>query len=214
MGRAEALTRNVGAFARFLEVAARQNGQVTNVSAITRDAAVSRQTVQTYFDVLVDTLVGYWVRPWKLKQATKQVAGPKFYLFDTGVTRALSQRLPYPPIDEESGALLETFIFNEARAFLAYSGLRYPLHYWRTYDGAEVDLLCETRSGFVAVEVKVASRWERRHQRGLARLREHLGTKLTTYGVYRGAATQNWGETQVLTVPDFLRALWDGDILS
>ena len=125
MGRAEALTRNVGAFARFLEVAARQNGQVTNVSAIARDAAVSRQTVQTYFDVLVDTLVGYWVRPWKLKQATKQVAGPKFYLFDTGVTRALSQRLPYPPTDEESGALLETFIFNEARAFLAYSGLRY-----------------------------------------------------------------------------------------
>ena len=211
--RAEALTRNVGAFARFLEVAARQNGQMTNVSAIARDAAVSRQTVQTYFDVLVDTLIGYWVRPWKFKQATKQVAGPKFYLFDNGVARALSQRLPYPPTDEERGALLETLIFNEARAYLAYTGLRYPLHYWRTYDGAEVDLFCETRSGYVAVEVKAATRWERRHQRGLARLREHLGAKLTSYGVYRGTTTQSWGVTRVLPVRDFLRALWDGDIL-
>ena len=89
--RAEAFTRNVGAFARFLQVAARQNGQVTNVSSIARDASVSRQTVQTYFEILVDTLVGSWVHPWKLKQATKQVASPKFYLFDCGVARALSQ---------------------------------------------------------------------------------------------------------------------------
>lgn len=211
--RAEALTRNLGAFSRFLEVAARQNGQTTNVSAIARDAAVGRQTVQTYFDILIDTLIGYWVRPWKLKQATKQVSGPKFYLFDNGVARALSQRLPYPPTDEECGALLETLVFNEVRAYLAYSGLHYTLHYWRTYDGAEVDLLCETSTGYVAVEVKAARRWERRHQRGLARLREHLGDKLTGYGVYRGERSQSWDQTRVLPVMDFLRALWDGDIL-
>ncbi|MFC1525708.1 ATP-binding protein [Candidatus Latescibacterota bacterium] len=211
--RAEALTRNVGAFARFLEVAARQNGQVTNVSAIARDASVSRQTVQGFFEILIDTLVGFWVRPWKLKQATKQVASPKFYLFDSGVARALSQRLPYPSTDEESGALLETLLFNEVRAYLDYQALHYPLHYWRTYDGAEVDLLCETRNGYVAVEMKASQRWERRHLRGLNRLRESLGDRVTCYGVYRGARSMSWGHTRVLPVLDFLRALWDGDIL-
>ncbi len=75
--------------------------------------------------------MGFWVRPWKLKQATKQVGSPKFYLFDCGVARALSQRLPYPPTDEESGALLETLVFNETRAYLAYHGLHYKLHYWQ-----------------------------------------------------------------------------------
>ncbi|MBN2551739.1 MAG: ATP-binding protein, partial [Spirochaetales bacterium] len=50
--RMEALTRNVGAFSRFLEIAARQNGQVTSISNIARDAAVARTTVQNYFDIL------------------------------------------------------------------------------------------------------------------------------------------------------------------
>ncbi len=54
--RAEALTRNVGAFARFLEIAARQNAQVPNAAGIARDAGVSRTTVQNHFEILVDTL--------------------------------------------------------------------------------------------------------------------------------------------------------------
>ena len=57
--REEALTRNFGSFARFLEIAARQNGQLTNTAAIARDAGVARQTVQGYFDILIDTLIGY-----------------------------------------------------------------------------------------------------------------------------------------------------------
>ena len=163
--RAEALTRSIGSFSRFLEVAARQNGQVTNLSAIARDAAVGRSTVQNYFEILEETLVGHWVHPWKLKRATKQVAHPKFYLFDCGVARALSGRLPYPPAPEEEGPLLETLLYGEIRAYIAYAKLRYPLFYWRNYDRVEVDLLCETRRGFVAVEIKSAARWERRYNR-------------------------------------------------
>ena len=48
----------MGGFSRFLEIADRQNGQVTNVAAISRDAAVSRSTVQNYFEILIDTVIG------------------------------------------------------------------------------------------------------------------------------------------------------------
>ena len=212
--RAEALTRSIGSFSRFLEVAARQNGQVTNLSAIARDAAVGRSTVQNYFEILEDTLVGHWVHPWKLKRATKQVAHPKFYLFDCGVARALSGRLPYPPAPEEEGPLLETLLYGEMRAYLAYTKLRYPLCYWRNYDRVEVDLLCETRRGFVAVEIKSAVRWERRYNRGLERMRTELGAaQVRCYGVYRGTRSARWDDIAILPVMDFLRRLWDGDIL-
>jgi predicted AAA+ superfamily ATPase len=103
--RAEALTRNLGGFARFLEVAARQNAQLTNAASIARDVGVSRQSVQNWFEILVDTLLGSWLPAWKLKRATKQVSHPKFYLFDSGVARALSGRLPYPVTTEERGGL-------------------------------------------------------------------------------------------------------------
>ena len=207
--RAEALTRNFAGFARFLEIAARQNGQTTNVSAISRDAAVARNTVQHHFDVLVDTLIGYWLPPWKLKPANKQVSHSKFYLFDCGVARALAGRLAYPVGDEERGALLETLILGEMRACLAYSGLRYPLHFWRDHHGAEVDILLETATGHVAIEIKASTRWERRFNRGLRKVGVHLGSEKTRYyGIYLGNREARFDEVRILPAKSFLNLMW------
>ncbi len=159
--REEALTRNFGNFARFLEIAARQNGQITNTTAIARDAGVARQTVQGYFEILIDTLIGYWHFPWKLKRATKQASLPKFYFFDPGVVRALSGRLPYPATPEESGPLFECFLFNEIRAYLHYTERDYPLYFWRSQNGVEVDIVLETSREYVAIELKNSNRWEK-----------------------------------------------------
>lgn len=212
--RAEALTRNVGAFSRFLEVSARQNGQVTNISNIARESAVGRTTVQNYFDILEDTLIGYWVPAWKLKPASGQTAHPKFYLFDTGLARALSGRLPYPPTQEELGPLFENLIFNEIRAFLSYSKLRYKPFFWRTRDGAEVDFLCETVDGFVAVEMKASVEWRKGYGRGLRRIASEMpDTRLQYYGVYRGKRAARFESITVLPAEAFLTMLWAGEII-
>ena len=210
--RAEALTRDVGAFARFLEVAARQNAQTTNASGIAKAVGIGRETVRSHFEILVDTLLGYRLPAWKLKAAHKQVAHSKFYFFDAGVVRALNGRLPYPPTREETGPLAETFVLNELRAYLAYSALDYQLHFWRTHDGAEVDVLCEAANGFVAIEIKSATRWEKRFNRGLRRLREHMPTT-ACYGVYFGERAALWDDVRVLPVLDFLKRLWAGEII-
>ena len=212
--RAEALTRNIGNFARFLEVAARQNGQVTNVSSIARDSSVSRQTVQNYFTILDDTMLGYWIEPWRLKRRTKQVQQPKFYLFDPGVARALSGRIAYPPTQEECGPLLEAFLFNEIRAYLSYCGLHYNVHFWRSYDGVEVDFICETTRGFVTAKFKASTRWEKQFNRGLHRIKsEFEGNDVRCYGVYMGEKTARWDDVEVMPVRDFLALLWGGEVL-
>jgi predicted AAA+ superfamily ATPase len=212
--RAEALTRSIGGFSRFLEIAARQNGQVTNLAAIARDAQVARTTVEGYFDILVETLLGSWLRPWKLKSANKQVGHAKFYFFDAGVARALSGRLPYPPSAEETGPLLETFVLGELQAFLAYSGLRYPVHFWRTHDGAEVDFFLETRRGFLALEVKSSARWDRRLLRGFRRISELMPKSgVSCLGVFLGPRELRLDGTRVLPVGQFLRELWSGAIV-
>ena len=63
---------------------------------LARDAAVARPTVQGYFAALVDTLVGIWLPAWRKRAKVKEVASPKFYLFDPGVVRALAGRLREP----------------------------------------------------------------------------------------------------------------------
>lgn len=212
--KAEALTRNLGGFARFLEIAARQNGQVTNAAGIARDAGISRRTVDGYFEILTDTLLGGWLRAWRSKLGNRQVRGNKFFFFDSGVARACSGRLPYPPTPEEAGPLLETLVLGELRTYVQYRGLHYPLYYWRNYSGAEVDLLCETGSGFVAVEIKSSRRWDRRFGRGFRHLERELGQdRLRCFGVYLGERPARFGRITVLPCLDFLRRLWAGDIV-
>lgn len=138
----------------------------------------------------------------------------KFYFFDCGVARALTGRLPYPPTTEELGPQLETLILNEVRAYLAYSKLGYVPHFWRSYDGAEVDILIETARGFVAIEVKAGSRWEKRFNRSLRRVAEDLGrSKTACFGVYTGERAALWDDVRVFPVEHFLQGIWEGEVI-
>lgn len=213
--QAEAFIRNIGNFSRFLEVAARQNGQVTNTTSISRDAEVARQTVHGYFEILKDTLIGDWLFPWKLKRSTKQVVHPKFYLFDPGVARALSGRLPYPPTQEELGFLLETFLLNELKAFLNYNKLYYPVYFWGRHSSIEVDFFLETKEGFLALECKASPRWQKKYQKGLLKLQEEMKTKrLQCIGLYTGEREAHFDNIRVLPIMNFLKELWGGKIIN
>lgn len=208
--KAEALTRNIGGFARFLEIAARQNAQITNVSNIARDALVARQTVQGYFDILVDTLIGFWLPAWKLKRATKQKNHPKFYFFDPGVVRALSGRVDYPPSSQELGFLMETVLLHELRAYLSYNQKQYSLYYWSSESGLEVDVIFETQDGYLAIEIKSSDQWHSHFNKGLSRIQNELGRgRVKCLGVYLGDKALSFDGIQVLPVTDFLNLLWD-----
>jgi hypothetical protein len=68
------------------QIRALMNGQIANV------AGLARPTVQGCFATLVDTLIGFWLPAWRKRVRVKEVASPKFYLFDPGVARALAGR--------------------------------------------------------------------------------------------------------------------------
>lgn len=210
--RQEGLVRRLDSFSRFLEVAALANAQVTNVSSIARDAAVARPTVQGYFDVLVDTLIGTWLPAWRPRAKIKELAHPKFYFFDTGVVRALARRLHEPMSDAERGPLLETYVLHELRACLDRQGTGGQLAYWRTPSGAEVDFVWTRGSRAIGIEVKATTRW--RQEDGAA-LKQMLQAKQLTRGVavYRGERTLRDGSIDVLPVARFLKELEAGGIL-
>ena len=213
--QAEALVRQIGPFARFLEVAARANGQTVNVSNIARDTGIARQTAEEFFQILVDTLLANWLPAWKLKKAIKQVAHPKFYLFDSGVARQLTGQSHLSLGAEERGFLFETYLLHELRAWLHYHDRDDPLAYWKTYDGQEVDFVIETDKGLVAIEVKSADRWDPRWNRGLSALRErHPGGLRAAYGVFAGERAMQIDDVLVLPWRQFLRRLWQGELLA
>jgi predicted AAA+ superfamily ATPase len=208
----EALVRRLDTFARFLQVAALMNGQVSNISGVARDAAVARPTVQGYFETLIDTLIGFWLPAWRRGAKVKEVASPKFYLFDCGVARALAGRLRESVDGLERGFLLEAWILHELRATMAYDNLGGELRYWRTPSGSEVDFIWTRARRAVGIEVKAAARWRRDFGGPLKSLIEDRVVQ-SGFGVYTGTVELKDGPLRVLPVKKFLTELARGNVL-
>jgi len=136
--QAEALTRNVGAFQRFLSVAAQSNGAVIEFANISRECSVPMSTVKEYYSILEDTLLGSFLWPWDRSERKK--ARPKFYFFDPGVVRALQDRLSYDPTPSERGILFEQWFVNELRRLRDYQKPDYEFAFWR-HGPHEIDVL-------------------------------------------------------------------------
>ena len=82
---------------------------------------------------------------------------PKFYFIDTGVTRALARTLT---VDIDAGTFswgnaFEHFVILECQRLISYSGSQFELHFLRTYDDQEIDLVVK-RPGrpLLLIEIK------------------------------------------------------------
>lgn len=210
--RAEALVKDLEPFTRFLDVAALANAQVTNVAAIARDAAVARPTVQGYFEILIDTLIGFRLPAWRPRAKVKEVGHPKFYFFDPGVVRAITGRLRDPLVEPERGALLETYVLHEIRAWMNVSGGGGQLSYWRTPSGSEVDFVWTRGSSACGVEVKASRRWRKEDGAALKQLVAD-GIVNRGFGVYLGTAPLRDGVIEILPIADFLLRLTTGKVI-
>jgi len=204
----ETLIRDISSFARFLKVAAIMNSEILNISNIARDAAIGRTTAQRYFDILVDTLIGCYVHPWRSRIKVKEVAHPKFYLFDPGVVRSLTGYLREPVGRQEAGALLETMVLHELRAWSAYTNNGGDISYWRTTAGKEVDFIWSRGDTTVGIEVKSSTSWRREWSKPLLEL---IDAKRITkgFGVYRGKDTLKEGPLTIMPVQRFVVSLYD-----
>lgn len=208
----EGLTRNVAAFSRFFEAMAYSHGDLMNYANIARDCGVDAKTVKEYYQILVDTLIGTFIEPWKKRQE-RQVIGkaPKFYLFDVGVAGALTHRRIAEERGEAFGRALEHFVLMEIQAHRSYRELGYGVHFWRTKSGLEVDFVLG--DGEVAVEVKGTSRVDPSDLRSLrafvADHRPHRAILVCNERTPRLVA-----DIEVLPWREFLARLWAGRVLS
>lgn len=150
----EARVRNLAAFARFLEAASFSQAGLLNVASVARDAGVERKTAAGYFELLEDLLVAARIPVFTRRARRRMTAHSRFFFFDVGVYRALRPSGPLDRPEEIEGAALETLVFQELRAHIAYRGLDLDLFTWRTSSGREVDLVAYGGDGFHAIEVK------------------------------------------------------------
>jgi len=152
--QAEALVRNVGAFARFLEAVSFSHGSLLNLAEVARECQVGRKTVEGYLEILEDLLLSFRVPVFTRRAQRHLVAHDKFYYFDAGIYRSIRPRGPLDSMAEIEGMALEGLVGQHLRAWASYRSEPAELSYWRTKSGSEVDFVVYGAGVFAAIEVK------------------------------------------------------------
>jgi predicted AAA+ superfamily ATPase len=206
--QAEALTRNVPAFARFLDVIAISNGEELNYQSLASDCGVSPGTVKGYVEILEDTMLGFSLPGYRETKKRKAIARAKHYLFDVGVTGALTRRGAVSRGTEVFGRAFEHFIVQEVRARLSYERSRLPLCFWRSLSQLEVDLVVGDR---IAIEVKSTDLVSGKHLRGLRALQQEGLLERFVVVSLDPVRRRTEDGIEVWPCAEFLAALWQGE---
>lgn len=202
----EALVRNLDAFQRFLEVAALTDGEIVNNNNIAQDCGVHATTVNAYFDILEDTLMGYRIPAFRKVMKRRLMQAPKFYYFDIGVANHLLHRKELVRGSADYGHAFEHLVIQEIYAWLHYTHSEETLSYWRTYTGIEVDAIIGDAR--VAIEIKSAEEIQPRHLKGLkAFAEEHPESRKILVSLDKFSRTIDGIEC--IYAMDFFNMLWN-----
>jgi len=202
----EGLTRNIGAFARFLEVASFSQGQVLNVSEISRELALNRLMIANYFDILEDLLLSSRITAFTQRAKRKVIAHHKFYFFDVGVYRTLRPMGPLDSQEEAEGAALETLFLQSLSAVNDYYDLGYKIHFWRTQAGEEVDFVIYGSRGFHAFEIKRSATITSKSLKGLKAFGEDY-PEAKLYIIFFGKQKEYYGNITAIPFEQALEEL-------
>lgn len=172
--RAEALVRNLGMFARFLQLAALEAGGISHFRGIAQELGVPHTTVAGYYEILEDCLIAERVEALSQSRTRKKLTkSPRYLFFDLGVRRAAADEGPRPPV-RVLGAIFEQFVGLELLRATRQTRGSVGLRFWRDPDGPEVDWVVVTENRWLPVEVKWSDAPTERDAR-------HLQTFLSEY---------------------------------
>jgi len=214
--RAEALTRNIGGFARFLDAAAVMSGHWLNYSKISSDTEIPKETIRRFVGLLEDTLLMFRIPSFqpKRRMARRVSQRERLLLFDVGVRNALLEAHRRPVSRDQLGSLFEQWL---ALQFIYMNrALRkgWTISSYRTEGGAEVDLVIEREDSILGIEIKASRNVGRVDARGLRSLAETVGRYKPFLGriAYLGESRQRLeDDVEVFPYLDLLRDLAEGE---
>lgn len=206
--QAEALTRNLSGFIRFLPIAALMHGQKINLSSIARDSEVTRPTVEGFFSILEDTLLVRRLEAYQAKIRVREQQKSKFYFIDPGIVRSC-KNVKGDVHPEEKGSLFEGLIFTLLNIQKEVYQDIDSLHYWAPAEAknTEVDFLISKGKEKIAIEVKSGSKITNDDLNGLKAISD-IKTVKRKIIVYDGNTKRTTSDgVEILPFNDFIAEL-------
>jgi|CXWL01.1.fsa_nt_gi predicted AAA+ superfamily ATPase len=203
--QAEALTRNLEGFARFLSVAAACSGSFLDVSKLGREAQITRASALRYFEILEDTLVVERCDAFSSSARRRLIQHPRYFFFDVGVLNALQRN--FTASQDRIGMLFEHLIFTQLRHSAFARDIDLRVSTFRTEHGAEVDFIVERDDTLWAIECKASKQVGPSDLRGFASLSSVTKRKPRCIVAYLGDVPKRMGQVDVLPWQQMLREI-------
>jgi predicted AAA+ superfamily ATPase len=205
--QAEALTKNIEGFSRFLFTVAAKNGEFLDYSKLASQSGISQKTATRFFEILEDTLIVRRLHSFAGSDLRRLIRHPKFYFFDVGVLNGLLNN--FTPSLDRIGGLFETLVVNQLADLVSSVGATARFSSYRTDKGAEIDLILETDKANYAIEIKASRNVGPSDIRTLRRFsNEHK--KIQPIVIYLGDSALEKDGVPILPLPDGLKAIAKG----
>ncbi len=207
----EQIVRKLEPFVRFLEAAAQANGTLIKYANIANAALAGAKAVERYFEILEDTLVGFFLEPYTRSARERALGLSKFYLFDTGVKRALERTLTSTlrTGGSEWGRAFEHYIILECVRLNSYFKKDAKFSQLATKDRAEIDLIIEMpKKSPLCIEIKSSRVIPETEVSKLIRITEAVPRGIPIV-VYDGQSEQNILGVRIVPWRRFLAEVFD-----
>ena len=217
--RTEGYVRNITTFSRFLDSTRFSCGEMLNYTNVAREVGIDSKTIKEYYQILVDTLVGYLIYPYTKKISRNIICHTaKFYYFDVGFATRLAKKDFTELAGVDAGKAFENYVLMELIAYIGLNDSDYDLHYWRTNTGLEVDfVLSDALSKPIPIEVKIS---QNIHKTKLKSLRAFMIEQKIYTGYIvclepkaRKLLTEDNRKILLLPIKEFLEKLWAKEII-
>lgn len=202
--KSEALTKNLDGFTRFLFSLAADSSKFLDLSKISKNIGVPRQTVQRFFEILEDTLIVSRCQAFAKSEKRRLTQHPRFFIFDNGVLNSLLGNFTLSA--DRRGFLFENLFFNQLKTSLEASELDYRISSYRTDGGAEVDFVLEIDNKIYALEVKTGA-FGKNDLAGFKSLKDFTGAKIKPYIIVSEGHHRLIEDIEIIPWQDFLRKL-------
>lgn len=150
--QAEALTRNLQGFIRFLNTMSEVSGNILDFSKVSTKAKVARSSIVRFIEILEDTLIGSRIEVFNLATAADTIKHPKFYFFDVGVLNGLLEN--FAVSQDRIGMLFEHLVYSQLKNSAYALDIKLEVFYFRTRHGIEVDFIIRWKNKIYAIEAK------------------------------------------------------------
>lgn len=146
----------LGDFQRFYQMLAYQVANILNLSNIASDIGITVPTCKKYLQILEASYQYFLLRSYHINVRKRLIHSPKVFIWDTGLGNYFIGNSSLKELKNSGrlGAIFENFVTSELMKQNSLLTKKCNLYFWRTSNGAEVDLVIERGNTVLPVEIK------------------------------------------------------------